>query len=217
MERITWGRMQNPMRGLLHGSAALAAVVGLVYLVVRSRTRADILVGVLVFGIAMIAMYTVSALYHSMPWTDRWKRRMQRVDHSLIFALVAGTFTPVAIAALSGVTQWIALAVVWGVALVGITLKIVLADEKTWLSITLQTTAGWAALVFLPWILSELGWGAVLLILAGGACYTLGMIFFATKRPRLFPRIFSYHEVFHVLVIAGSAFHFTAIARYVTG
>jgi hemolysin III len=214
MERITWGRMQNPIRGVLHGAAALAAVAGLVVLVDQAAGSAAQMVSVIVFGVALVAMFTVSALYHSMPWTERWKARMQRLDHSLIFAVVAGTFTPVAVAALDGATRVAALGLVWGIAVVGVVLKLVLRDPRTWLSITLQMAMGWSALVWLPWILARLGWGAVLLILAGGACYTLGTVFFTTRRPRLFPRIFSYHEVFHVLVVAGSSLHWLAIARY---
>lgn len=213
MERITWGRMQNPVRGLVHGGAAVAALIGLVVLV-RAADHVDALVSALVFGVALVAMFTVSALYHSMPWTRRWKDRMQRIDHSLIFAVVAGTFTPVAVAALDGVALVAGLTLVWSIAIVGIVLKLVLDDPRTWLSITLQMAMGWSALVWFPWILARLGWAAVLLILAGGACYTLGTVLFATKRPRLFPRIFSYHEVFHVLVVAGSGLHWLAIMRY---
>lgn len=208
--------MQNPIRGVLHGTAALFALAGLIALIRGANGRADVLAGVLIFGIALTAMFSVSALYHSIPWSQPWKRRMQRIDHSLIFAVVAGTFTPLGLVTLDGGTRIVALALVWGIALVGIALKFTLSDEKTWLSITLQMTMGWTALIWLPWIHGRYGWGAVALILAGGACYTLGMIFFATKRPRLLPRIFSYHEVFHLLVIAGSLFHFLAIARYVT-
>ena len=160
-------------------------------------------------------MYTVSALYHSVPWTQRWKALMQRIDHSLIFLVVAGTFTPFALTALEGIRQLVALTLVWAIAVTGIVLKFALPDPRTWLSVTLQMAMGWSALIWLPWILSSLGWGAVILILAGGLCYTVGTIVFLTKRPRLFPRLFSYHEVFHILVIAGSSLHFWAIVRYV--
>lgn len=215
MERITWGPMQNPLRGVLHGSAALAAVGGLALLVTRAWGRITILSGVLIYGLALVTMYTTSALYHSVPWTLRWKARMQRIDHSLIFLVVAGTFTPFALTALDGNRRLVALILVWGIAATGIVLKFTLRDPKTWLSATLQMAMGWSALVWLPWILASLGWGAVALIMAGGLCYTVGTILFATKRPRLFPSIFSYHELFHILVIAGSSLHFWAIARYV--
>lgn len=217
MERVTWGKMQNPMRGVLHGSAAVLAAIGVAVLVARAWGRAEILVGVAVFGLALVTMFTVSALYHSVPWNNAWKQRMQRLDHSLIFLLVAGTFTPFAVAALDGVQRLVGLGIVWGIALVGIVFKFTMGHPRTWLSVTLQMTMGWSALVWIPPIFERLGAGAVVLIFAGGLCYTVGTIIFATRRPRLFPRLFSYHEVFHVLVIAGSGLHFWAIARYVTG
>ncbi len=207
--------MQNPLRGILHGSAAVVATGGLAYLVTRAWGRIAILSAVLLYGLALVTMYTVSALYHSVPWTQRWKARMQRVDHSLIFLVVAGTFTPFALTALGGIRQLVALTLVWAIAVTGIVLKFALPDPRTWLSVTLQMAMGWSALIWLPWILASMGWGAVILIMAGGLCYTIGTIVYATKRPRLFPRIFSYHELFHILVIAGSSLHFWAIARYV--
>lgn len=215
MDRITWGRMQNPLRGLLHGLGAIAAACGLVALVIQARDRTSILTAVAIFGAALVAMFTVSALYHSVPWSRRWKERMQRVDHSLIFLLVAGTFTPVAVAALDGARLVIGLALVWGIAVVGVVLKFVLDDERTWLSITLQVVMGASSVLWLPLISRRLGWGAVALILGGGAAYVLGIVVFASRRPNPIPRLFGYHEVFHVLVMAGAGLHFWAIAGYV--
>lgn len=216
MERVTWGRMQNPMRGILHGSSAVAAALGLAFLVTRAWGRPEILAAVVVFGVALVAMFTVSALYHSVPWSERWKARMQRVDHSLIFLVVAGTFTPIAVASLTGTARTVGLMVVWGIAAVGVVLKFVLDHPRTWLSVTLQMVMGASSLLWLPWIADRLGWAAVGLIVAGGIAYLIGTIVFASRRPNPFPRLFGYHELFHVLVIAGSSFHFWAIARYVT-
>ena len=214
MERITLGKMQNPIRGFLHGGAAIATLVGLVLLLARAWGNTAAVTGVLIFGIATLVMYTVSSLYHSIPWSEDWKVRVQRVDHSMIFLVVAGTFTPIAIAALEGAQLVISLTLVWTIAAVGIILKIVLPHVRTWLSVTLQLTMGWVAIVWTPAIFDKLGWGAVALIFAGGAAYTIGAIFFMTKWPKLAPRSFSYHELFHVLVVTGSVFHFLAILVY---
>ena len=208
MDRMTLGKMQNPIRGFLHGGAALATAVGLVFLLYHAWGTAPAVAGALVFGMAMLVMYTVSSLYHSVPWGETWKRRLQRVDHSMIFLVVAGTFTPIAIAALTGWALTVGLLVVWGIALTGILLKAFLPGVNSSLSTTLQMVMGWSALVWLPWIWIELGFGAILLI------YTAGTIIWSKKRPVLFPRSFSYHELFHVLVIAGSAFHFAVILAY---
>ncbi|MFP3914511.1 MAG: PAQR family membrane homeostasis protein TrhA [Actinomycetota bacterium] len=210
---MTWGRMQNPIRGLLHGSAAVAAAIGLGFLLSRSRGVTPWPAAAL-FGFALVAMFTVSALYHSVPWTERWRERIRRVDHSLIFIVVAATFTPLAFAALEGVALAVGLTLVWGVAAVGIVLKMVLRRPRVGLSVLLQMVMGWSALIWLPRFASRLGWEAVALILAGGACYTVGTVVFATRRPRLAPRVFSHHELFHVLVVAGALFHFWAVAGY---
>ena len=214
MERLTLGKMQNPIRGFLHGTAAVAAVVGLFVLLERAWGNAAAAAGALIFGIALLAMFVVSSLYHSVPWGAAWKDRLQRIDHSMIFLLVAGTFTPVAIATVDGVLLAVLLSALWVTALAGIILKVSMPNVKTSLSVTLQLAMGWSALILMPWVLSRLGWEAVLLIALGGLCYTAGTVIFMSKRPRLFPRTFSYHELFHVLVIAGSSLHFLAVLWY---
>jgi hemolysin III len=214
MDRLTLGKMQNPIRGFLHGGAAVATVVGLVFLIIRAWGSAAALVGALVFGLALLVMYTISSLYHSIPWGKTWKTRLQRVDHSMIYLVVAGTFTPVAIAVLDGVSLAVGLSVLWVIAATGIVLKSLLPNVKTWLSVSLQLSMGWIALAWVPGIIDELGLGALVLILLGGLLYTVGAVIFLTKWPKLLPRSFSYHELFHVLVITASVLHFMAIWLY---
>lgn len=206
--------MQNPVRGLLHGTAALAALAGTVYLVQRAWDSTAALVGSLVFGLALLVMYTVSSLYHSVPWGAEWKRRLQRVDHSMIYLVVAGTFTPIAIAGLEEPAIWWCLGLVWSIAVVGIALKLVLPAVSTGLSVTLQLIMGWTVILWIPQIWGSLGPEAIVLIAVGGLFYTVGSVIFLTKRPRLFPRAFSYHELFHVFVVLASVFHFLAVALY---
>lgn len=214
MERLTLGSMQNPIRGLLHGAAALAAMSGTIYLVVRTRSSVPALIASLVFGLALLVMYTISSIYHSVPWRGVWKRRLQRIDHSMIYLVVAGTFTPIAFAALEGAAVWWCLGVVWLIAVVGILLKLMLADVKTGLSVGLQLGMGGTVVFWIPQIWETLGAGAIALITLGGILYVTGTVIFMMKRPRLLPRIFSYHELFHLLVVLASAFHFAAVAGY---
>ncbi|CAN5857248.1 hemolysin III family protein [soil metagenome] len=206
--------MQNPIRGFLHGGAAVASLIGLIVLVVSTWEIANARLGALVFGLSLILMYTTSSLYHSIPWSGVWKLRMQRLDHSMIFLVVAGTFTPVAVASLEGTNLAIALGTVWGLAALGIVLKTVLPRTATWLSVTIQLAMGWSAVFWMPEFYRQLGAGAVILLALGGLCYTVGVVVFLSKRPRMFPRIFSYHELFHVLVVTASALHFVAILLY---
>jgi hemolysin III len=214
MDRVTLGRMQNPIRGFLHGSAAVAALIGTIYLAYETWANTAALIGSVVFGLALLVMYTVSSLYHSVPWRAEWKRRLQRIDHSMIYLVVAGTFTPIAIAGLEGTAMWWCLGLVWSIAIVGIALKLVLPTVSTGLSVTLQLVMGWTVILWIPQIWSSLGAGAILFIAVGGLFYTLGSVIFMTKRPRLFPRMFSYHELFHLFVVVASVFHFLAVALY---
>lgn len=214
MDRITLGRMQNPIRGFLHGAAALAALAGTVYLVAVTWGNTAALIGALVFGSALLVMYTISSLYHSIPWGERWKTRLQRLDHSMIYLVVAGTFTPIAIAALEGPSLWWCLGLVWAIAVVGIALKVTLTNVSTRLSVALQLFMGWTVIFWIPQIWTSLGAPAIAFIALGGVFYTTGALIFTFKRPRLFPRSFSYHELFHVFVVLASVFHFTAVVRY---
>lgn len=206
--------MQNPVRGFLHGSAAVAALVGTIYLVNRAGSNTGILIGSLVFGLALLVMYTTSSLYHSVPWRPDWKRRLQRADHSMIYLVVAGTFTPIAVAGLEGSDVWWCLGLVWTIAVVGIVLKLVLPSVSTGLSVTLQLGMGWTVIFWIPQIWNSLGLGAIALIVVGGIFYIVGTVIFMIKRPRLFPRSFSYHELFHVFVVLASISHFLAVALY---
>ena len=215
-ERWTLGRMQNPVRGFLHGGAAVAASVGLGWLAERTWGDPTRFVGVIVFGLSMIGVYTVSSLYHSVPWSERWKRRMQRLDHTMIFFLVAGTYTPLALGLLDGAWRIGTLAAVWSVAVTGAVLK--LGFPRIWggLSIVMQLTLGLGAVFLVGELVRRAGWGVVALAGIGGLIYVVGVVILVTRRPRLFPRVFSYHEVFHVLVIVANAFHFLMVLKYVT-
>lgn len=214
MDRWQLGRVRNPIRALLHGVAGLAAVVGAALLANAASAGRHLVAG-LIYSLTLVAMYTVSVLYHSVGWQERRRQFLQRLDHSMIFLLVAGTFTPFGVVVLDGLLQVVLLAVVWGIAIVGIGLKFVLPRVSTKLSVTLQHTMGWLSLVALPWIWQRLGPGAVWLLLAGGIAYSIGTVIFALRRPRLASRSFSHHELFHVFVIVGSVCHFLSVWWYV--
>jgi hemolysin III len=206
--------VKNPIRTLLHGGSAGAAVVGAALLARTAAGDRQLLAG-LIYSLTLVAMYTVSALYHGVGWEQRRRAFMQRLDHSMIFLLVAGTFTPFGLVVIDGWLRPFLLALVWAMALVGIALKFVLARVSTHLSVALQHTMGWLSLVALPLIWSRAGPKAVWLLLAGGVAYSAGTVVFALQRPRLASRVFSHHELFHVLVIAGSVCHFLAVWWYV--
>jgi hemolysin III len=207
--------MQNPVRGILHGSAALLSVAGAVALWVRGAGDPGRQLALLVFGVSLVALYTASTLYHSIPWRAVWKARMQRLDHAMIYVVVAGTYTPIALVVLEGWARWTALGATWSIAAIGIAQKIWLPAVGDWFSITMQTVQGWLALPLLGPLAHQMPSGALAQVILGGTLYTVGMVLFVTKRPRLWPRVFSYHELFHVFVVAGSATHYAVMFRYI--
>lgn len=207
--------MTNPVRGFLHGTAAVVALVGGVILAAIAPGGVLRRGSLIVFGLSLVALYTTSSLYHSIPWREIYKRRMQRLDHVMIYVLIAGTFTPIAAIVLDGWLRWATLATQWGIVAVGALEKTVRAHPSRNLSVALQTTQGWLALLLLWPLSSRLPWTALLLIGLGGAFYTVGMVFLVTNRPRMWPRVFSYHELFHIFVVTASSLHFAAISRYV--
>jgi hemolysin III len=169
----------------------------------------------LVFTAGMVGLYTVSSLYHSVPWPAVWKARMQRIDHSMIYVLIAATYTPLAGVVLDGWLRVAVLCMAWGIALGGILQKIVLPHVSESFAIAMTTIQGWLALpLFIP-LARRLPGTALLLMGLGGLLYTVGMVFLVTERPRLWPRVFSYHEAFHVCVVGGSAAHYALMFAYV--
>ena len=212
--RWTLGRMQNPVRGFLHGSAAAAGFVGTIFLLFHAPNW-PVRAAVLVFGLAMMALYTTSSLYHSIPWRERWKKRMQRMDHSMIYVLIAGTYTPVAAIVLDPPWNWIVLTMVWGITIGGVVQKGLFPKVPGWISVMMSTILGWLGVFFFWPMIQRLGWLPVGIVLAGGLLYTVGMVFLVTNRPRLWPRVFSYHEVFHIMVVSATSLHFLVIWRYV--
>ena len=118
-DRTRLGKMINPVRGFLHGAAAVVSVVGATFLTVRAGGGVWNRISLLVFGVSLVCLFTVSSLYHSIPWGPAWKLRMQRLDHTMIYVLVAGTFTPIALIALDGWLRWATLGVQWGIVAAG--------------------------------------------------------------------------------------------------
>jgi hemolysin III len=208
-ENIRLGRMENPIRGLLHGSAAAVALVAFVVLLAKSSS-AGMTIAVAVYGLALVSMYVTSAMYHSVPWQPRWKERMQVLDHIFIYVLVAATFTPLLTASNRGSWLVVGLIGIWILAGLGALREFGDGVLKK-ATLPLQFIAG--SLVLIPTImmLFNLDPLATAMTLLGSAAYLLGVWAFVNDRPRLLPGVFSHHEFFHVIVVAASVAHFLAI------
>lgn len=195
------------LRGRLHQAAFVASLVGLVWLVDSAPTpRARAVAWV--YGLASALLYLTSSSYHVFAKSPRARRIMQRADHSMIFVLIAGTFTPIAVLGVPGAWKWVALVAVWLGALGGVALKIAALDRYPRLGGAMYIVVGWAGIVILPAMWDRPG--TLALIAIGGVLYTLGAILFALHKPILSERWFGYHEVWHAFGVAAGAVLFAA-------
>jgi len=169
-----------------------------------------------VYAVSVAALFGTSALYHRITWASRAARRwMRRLDHSMIFFLIAGTYTPFALLVLDGALATVILVVVWSGALAGILMKLVWIDAPKALVAILYLALGWVAVAAFPTMLDELGITGSALVAVGGLLYTAGALVYAFQRPNPAPAVFGYHEVFHALVILAAALQYAVIAFYV--
>ncbi len=200
------------LRGVFHKWAFFAALVA-VGILVGFAGSPTARASAIVYGIALAAMFGASALYHRINWSEGPRRWMRRLDHSAIFLLIAGTYTPFCLLVLSQPLGIIVLAVVWGGAFAAGAINFAWIDAPKWATAVVGVALGWVSLVALP----QMPGAEAILLAIGGVFYTAGAIAYAVKRPDPFPRVFGYHEVFHVLVIAAAAVQFAAVAVAVAG
>jgi hemolysin III len=199
------------LRGVSHQYAffvSLACGVGLILAASGGRARA----AAAVYAVAVSALLGTSALYHRVTWRPGARRWMRRLDHSMIFLLIAGTYTPVALLALSGSLARAILIAVWVGALAGIAFKLVWFDAPKWLFAAVYVALGWVSVAVFGELPAAIGWLGFAGLALGGLLYTLGAVVYATERPNPFPRVFGYHEIFHALVIVAAALHYAVIA-----
>lgn len=195
------------LRGWFHAGAGFAAILITGILCWLSRDDGPRLLSMLIFGLSMVEMYTVSAVYHIITWSPQRRRIWRTVDHANIFVLIAGTYTPLCFNVLEGWVRITLLITIWLLAALGIGFAIFSLKYAAprWLNASLYVLMGWVVILALPAFLAVLPWTAIATLLLGGILYTIGAIFYAWKRPNPWPRVFGYHEIFHLLVIAGSS------------
>lgn len=199
------------LRGMLHLVAfPLSLVTGAVLLLAvaddATERRAS-----LVYTLATAVLFGVSALYHRGRWDDRTRARLRRLDHSNIFLMIAGTYTPLTVALLSGSTQRTVLTVVWVGALAGIVFRVAWLTAPAWLYTPFYVALGWVAVAVLPDLARAGGTAVIALVVAGGLAYSAGGVVYALRRPDPMPAVFGYHEIFHAGTIVGFACHYLAV------
>jgi len=198
------------MRGRLHQIAFICSIPMGVTLVALGRTGLA-RVATSVYAVSMSALFGVSASYHRLHWSPRARQRMRKLDHSTIFLLIAGSYTPFSLLALKGAWRISILSGVWGVALFGIVLMMLRIERMDRVGMVLYLALGWTALIALPQLLSSLSMAGTVLLFAGGILYTVGAVILALRRPDPNPKVFGYHEIWHSMVIGGSLCHYVTI------
>jgi len=201
------------MRGWLHAYAFGVAIVCGIVLCSIAATRPGWapLVSCVIYSLTVCALFGTSALYHRLWWSPRMYPVMRRLDHSMIFIFIAGTYTPFSVFLLTRTTAIVILSVVWGGALLGVALKLITPNAPRWLSAPLYVALGWVAIAVLPGILREGGVTTFVLLVTGGLFYTVGAVFYALRRPNPWPTVFGHHEFFHACTLVAALCHHVAV------
>jgi len=202
--------LRPSMRGSFHRASIPVAVVLTVILAVRASTGGD-RAAVIIYGICVTAMLTVSGVYHSPRYASRNRRLLRRLDHSMILVGTAGTYTAVIVLGLDGTTRVVLLVVAWTIAAIGVAIRMLWLDAPSGLVAAVYLVAGWQLVLDLPAYVRGLTDVELLLLAIGGGLYSIGAVVYALKRPNPWPSVFGYHEIFHTLVVAAAFAHWSSV------
>ena len=204
-------KLREPVNSLTHWAGAALALVGLIALLIIGWDTPAKVISLTVYGLSLVAMFSASATYHMVQVKDRALEIFRKIDHSAIYLLIAGTYTPFCVNAFEGFWKWGMLGIIWSLALIGIIVKVFYIRAPRWLNAGIYLVMGWLAvsasgqmLAALPaWVL---GW-----MIAGGVIYTLGAVVYITKIFNFKPGVFGFHEMWHIFVMLAAAAHFIAV------
>ncbi|WFF72080.1 hemolysin III family protein [Proteiniclasticum sp. QWL-01] len=211
--------IREPVNSLTHLGGAALAVIGLI-LLIRKGITAGISTGQMVslvaFGVSMIALYATSGIYHLIQMGKKAILFMKKLDHSMIFVLIAGTYTPIIAFILDGTFRWAMLVLIWGIAVLGVFFKVFWIEAPRWLYTGIYLGMGWLSVILLRTILIGAGLPGLLLLLGGGLSYTAGAVIYGLKKPNI-SKMFGFHELFHCFVLLGTFLHYLMIYTRLIG
>jgi hemolysin III len=205
---LHYSRGEEVANSLTHGAGAVLSVLGMVYLLVRAAHDGDIwhMVSFAIYGVSLFLLYLASTLYHSIP-VLKYKNVLKRLDHSAIFLLIAGTYTPFLLNNLRGPWGWSLFGVIWGLTIIGLIIKLGFIDKLEKTSLVLYVAMGWLAVVAVRELVSQVGTTSLVLLLIGGLCYTVGVIFY------LWRKLPYNHAIWHLFVLGGSITHYFSVIK----
>lgn len=210
--------IREPINGLTHLAGAILSFAGLLALVIKasfsSASPLD-LVAVIIFGISLILLYAASATYHMVIARAKVISFLRKIDHSMIYVLIAGTYTPFCLISMKGVTGWVLFTIITSLALFGVIFKLVWFNCPRWLSTTIYIAMGWLVIFFISPLSAVLSSNGLILLVAGGILYTIGGIIYGLKPRFLAFKSLGFHEIFHIFILLGSLAHFLSVYLYV--
>ena len=207
-------RIREPFNGASHLIGLVLGAAGTVMLLGMAR-GAEQLVAISIYCATLILLYAASTLYHTLHLPERPLRALRTLDHIAIYFLIAGTYTPIALITLDSRLGWSLLAAVWVIALAGVPFKLFYLDAPVWLSTGSYLLMGYLALVAVVPLARAVHLGGLLWLISGGIAYTIGAVIYSRRRPDPYPGVFGHHEIWHVLVLIGSACHFAFMVYHV--
>jgi hemolysin III len=208
-------KLREPVNGLTHFFAAIVAFIGLILLILLGWNNIIKEISLGVYGLSLILLFAASATYHMVKAKPGIINKLRKLDHSAIFLLIAGTYTPFCVVMFTGFWKWGLLAIIWSLAIIGIIVKVFVLDAPRWLHTGVYIVMGWLCMTAIGEMLKVLPPGAITWLIIGGVVYTLGAIVYATKILDFIPGKFGFHEIWHIFVILGALAHFIAIAGYI--
>ncbi|HSV96267.1 MAG TPA: hemolysin III family protein [Spirochaetota bacterium] len=209
--------IRQPFSSISHFAGAVAALAGTVVLAVVARHDTGTLAAALVYGVSATLLFTASGVYHAARSGENGRSAFRKLDHSAIYAMIAGTYTPVAFAYLSRTWAWSIVAVQWGLVAAGIAITLLWITRPRGVTVAIYVAMGWVAIVAVKELLNAMPARALVLLLAGGLAYMAGAIIYAIKKPDPLPGRFGFHEVFHVFILLGAGFHYFLVFDAVGG
>ena len=208
-------QVKDSISALTHFIGFLAVIPVFICLLDLADTKLQ-QISFIVFGFSLLLLYGASTIYHTLKVSAEKTALLRRIDHMMIFVLIAGTYTPVCLVPLAGKWGTILLSAIWAIAIAGVFMKIFWMGAPRWLSTMIYVVMGWLSITAFVPLLKAVGWGGFGMLLGGGIAYTVGALIYALKKPNLaILKSFGFHEIFHVFVMIGSAFHIAFMFLYV--
>lgn len=210
--------VREPINGFTHLFGAILAFIGLVAMIIKAVSEGYSVLGltaVTIFGVSMILLYSASATYHLVIARDKVIAWLRRIDHSMIFVLIAGTYTPFCLITLNNTLGWVLFFVINGLALAGVIFKLTWFNSPRWLSTSIYLLMGWLVIFFTGELAPGLGTGGMVYLVLGGVAYTIGALIYGFKPKFLQLKNWGFHEIFHIFIMLGSLFHFICVYWYV--